>query len=401
MRVLLVHNFYQLPGGEDRIVREEFDMLARAGIVVDLFSVHNDEIKGVYGSLGAGLQVIYHRRARQELAEALKKFAPDVVHIHNFFPRLSPSILDACQAAGVPTVMTLHNFRILSPGALLHPSERVPGRDLRRACWWTVPRRVYRNSAAATLAVAAMIEFHKWAGTWNRKVSRFVALTQWGKERFVEGGLPADRIVVKPNCVARPPVFGAGNRRGGLFVGRLDEAKGIRTLLSAWRQCPYPLKIIGDGPLNTLVKQHAGGELSYLGPQPREVVQREMRTAKFLVLPSSAPEMFPVAVIEAFSNRLPVICSDLPALEHVVEVGVTGLKFAAEDAEGLARHTAWAVAHSTALDDMGRRAGQVYEARYTPEVNVARLTEIYTAAMEAAPANRRSHLRALVPLPRR
>ena len=202
MRVLVVHNFYQDPGGEDSIVREELAMLEKNGVDVDLFAVHNNDIRGARGKIAAALQVVYSPHARHALSKKLAAYLPDVVHIHNFFPLLSPSILDACLAAGVPSVITLHNFRILSPAALLHPDELIEGRNLRDSCWWTVRKRVYRNSALGTLAVAAMIEFHKRAGTWRRKVGRFIALTDWAKQIFTEGGLPANRIVVKPNCLA-------------------------------------------------------------------------------------------------------------------------------------------------------------------------------------------------------
>jgi glycosyltransferase involved in cell wall biosynthesis len=384
VRILLVHNFYQIPGGEDKVVREELAMLSRAGLTVDLFSIHNDEIKGTLGSLGAALRVIYNRRSRQALFKKLKEFSPDIVHVHNFFPLLSPSVFDACQDIGVPSIMTLHNFRIFSPGALLHPSENWPGRSLRAPCWPTVPRRVYRNSVAATAAVAAMIEFHKLAGTWTRKVSRFIALSEWAKQRFVEAGLPVDRIVVKPNCVASPPAFDPMRRRqGALFVGRLSEEKGIRILLRAWKQSDYPLKIIGDGPLSDLVEQNVCKSISYLGRQPTDVVQREMQAAKFLVLPSTCPEMFPVSVVEAFSNHLPVICSDLPSMEHLVVAGATGLRFAVNDADALARQVAWASSNGTMLEEMGRRAYATYQASYTEESNIAQLVEIYSGAIKA------------------
>jgi glycosyltransferase involved in cell wall biosynthesis len=382
MRVLFVHNFYQIPGGEDTVVRAELAMLAREGITVELFSVHNDDIRGMLGGLRAALNVVYNSRARRALSETLKRFSPDVVHIHNFFPLLSPSIFDACLAAGVPSVMTLHNFRLLSPGALLHPSEAFVGRNFSDSCWWSVPRRVYRNSAAATAAVAAMIEFHKWAGTWTRKVSRFIALTEWAKQLFVEGGLPADRIVIKPNCIARPPAFDVGRREGALFVGRLSEEKGVDILLRAWKHSKYPLKIIGDGPLSHFVEQNVGEQIVYLGRQPADVVNREMRAARFLVLPSTG-DMFPMTIVESFSNGLPVICSDLPSLGCLVEHGVTGLKFTAGDADSLAGRVAWASSNEAALDEMGRRAHTVYEAHYTAEINVARLLDIYATAMEA------------------
>src|ERR1700686_4667027 len=161
MRVLVVHNFYQNPGGEARIVGEELAMLERNGVEVDLFAATNDDIRGIQGKIAAALRVVYSPRARRALSQKLAAYLPDVVHVHNFFPLLSPSILDACLAAGIPSVITLHNFRLLSPAALLHPAELHQIGKLGRPCWWTVPKRVYRNSAAGTLAVAAMIEYHK------------------------------------------------------------------------------------------------------------------------------------------------------------------------------------------------------------------------------------------------
>ncbi len=257
MRVLLVHNFYQIPGGEDSVVLEELSMLKRNGLDVELFSVTNDDIHGTSGRMAAAFGVIYSPRARRALSRKLTEFLPDVVHIHNFFPLLSPSVLDACRDAGVPCVVTLHNFRILGPAALVDAEKIVRERRLQHSCWWTVPKRLYRNSAAATLAFAAMVEFHKWIGTWARKVDSFIALTNRAKQIFTAGGLPAERIIVKPNCVARPPAFAGLRRDGALFVGRLDEQKGVGVLLQAWKDIDCPLRIIGDGPLSELVRQNA------------------------------------------------------------------------------------------------------------------------------------------------
>ena len=394
MRVLLAHNFYRIPGGEDSVVRDELALLRSHGVEAELFAASNDDIAGVAGHLATALQTVYSLGSRRRMARRLQAFRPDVVHIHNFFPLLSPSILDACRAADVPAVLTLHNFRILSPAALLHPSEALRDRKPRSSCWATVPLRVYRNSMPATLAVAAMIEFHKWAGTWTRKVDCFIALTQWAKKIFVAAGLPSERIVVKPSSVAAPPVCGGAVRNGGLFVGRLDDQKGVSVLLRAWRDIDYPLKIIGDGPLADLVRRSAGGRIAYLGRQPRNVVQREMQMAQFLVLPSLGHEMLPVTVLEAFASGLPVLSSDLPSLADLVEEGVTGWRFPPGDAPALAA-LARRAANDVGLDALGRRARAIYAERYTPEVNVSRLTGIYrslradrqtAAPMRALPA---------------
>jgi glycosyltransferase involved in cell wall biosynthesis len=384
MRVLLVHNFYQIAGGEDSVVREELSMLKRKRVEVELHSVSNNDIRGARGAMLAALRVVYSPRARRQLSERLAEFLPDVVHIHNFFPLLSPSILDACRDAGVPSIMTLHNFRILSPGGLLHPDEMARHRNPRHSCWWTVPKRVYRNSAAATLAVAAMIEFHKWAGTWTRKVDRFIALTDWAKRMFTDAGLPAERIIVKPNCVARPPAFDEVRRNGALFVGRLCKQKGIDLILQAWKDIDYPLRIIGDGPLSELVTANASHRVVYLGRLPREAVQKEMHAAKFLLLPSRGYEMFPMSVVEAFASGLPVICSDLPTLKELVKQGANGLTFPPGNANGLAAQVRWAVSNPATLDDLSRRARACYEERYTPEVNFDRLMGLYRSLARRA-----------------
>ncbi|HQT80546.1 MAG TPA: glycosyltransferase family 4 protein, partial [Rhodopila sp.] len=369
MRVLMVHNFYQIAGGEDSVVRAECAMLEQAGAEVMLFSVTNDVIKGRLRQAAAGLQVIYNPLARRALARKLAESAPDVVHIHNFFPLLSPAIFDACREAGIPSVLTLHNFRILCPTAFLGAEDANRERSLRQSCWWTVPKKVYRNSAAATLAVAAMVEYHKRAGTWSRKVDRFIALTNWARQTFIKGGLPAERISVKPNWVPQPPRAARVERQGVLFVGRLDDQKGIPILLEAWAHLDYPLRIIGDGPLSDMVRQTGNPRICYLGRQPREVVQREMLSACLLVLPSMGYEMFPLTVLEAFAAGLPVICSALPSLRDIVEDGVTGLTFAPGLPGALVEKVRYVLSDPSRLDAMGSRARALYEARYTPEAN--------------------------------
>lgn len=377
MRVLLVHNFYQITGGEDSVVRAERSMMELHGVEVDLFSVSNDTIKGRARQAMAAVQAIYNPLARRALARRLAQRPPDIVHVHNFFPLLSPAVFDACHDAGIPSVMTLHNFRILCPTALLGADNADRERSLRQSCWWTVPKKVYRNSASATLALASMVELHKRLGTWRRKVDHFVTLTEWAKQVFVQGGLPAERISVKPNCVSTPSDLGPQPRTGALFVGRLDEQKGIRVLLEAWRTLDCPLKIIGDGPLSDIVRQAANPHITCLGRQPPEIVQREMQAAQILVLPSIGYEMFPLTILEAYASRLPVICSDLPSLRNLVEEGVTGVTFPPGDPAALAARVRQALSDAPMLERLGRQARLIYDERYTPEANVSQLLAIY------------------------
>jgi len=381
MRVLITHNSYQIRGGEDSVVRDEFELLTRGGVDCRLFSVTNDEIVSVVAKFKTGFNVVYNFEARRSMRRVIREFRPHVVHVHNFFPLLSPSIFDACRDEGTPSVMTLHNFRLLCPSALLHPDESLRERSLHRPCWWTIRERAYRNSMPATFALAAMVEFHKRRGTWRSKVDRFVALSPWALTKFIEGGLPAERMVVKPNAVARPLMSAPACRSGALFVGRLDDQKGIPSLLQAWKDLDCPLRVIGDGPLTNAVREAATiCNITFLGPQPRDVVQREMLAAAFLVLPSRGHEMFPLTVVEAFAAGLPVLCSDLASLKSLVVPGTTGLTFPSGDPSALAATVRRALANESILTELARRASLAYEERYSPDANFSALLDIYRSS---------------------
>lgn len=276
--------------------------------------------------------------------------------------------------------MTLHNYRILCPTCFLYHDETVRERSLEHDCWWTVPKRVYHNSFFGTLALALMVEWHKRTGTWRRKVDRFIALTDFARQKFVRGGLPADRIVVKPNGMrfATPPATkAAGPRAGALFVGRLSEEKGVEVLIEAWKTVDSPLRIAGDGPLAEWIERHAPDHVQRLGRRTRQQIGEEMSKASFLVVASVWYEMFATVVIEAFASGLPVILSDIGGMTQMVEEGSTGLHFRVGDAADLAAKAKWATEHPRELEAMGLAARREYERLYTPETNYANLMAIY------------------------
>lgn len=383
MRILLVHNFYRQPGGEDAVVRYQEEMLSGHGHEVSLFSVHNDDIRGLGGHAATFVSTSYNPMAKRRLSRRIKAFGPDVVHVHNFVPRLSPSVFDACRETGVPSVMTLHNFRILCPTSFLYYDRAVRERSLHHSCWWTVPKRVYHHSFFGTLAVANMVETHKRRGTWNTKVDRFIALTEFAKRKFVEGGIDANRIVVKGNAaraISRPEPRGDA-RSGALFVGSLSEEKGIRSLLSAWEGVDYPLRIAGDGPLAPLVTETRRPAIEALGRLDAGRVQAEMDRAAFLVLPSIWYEMFPVTIVEAFASGLPVLASRVGGIDEIVRDGVTGLLFNPDDPADLAATARWAMNHPDEMAAMGRAARAEYEKTYTPRRDYLRLMQIYSGVI--------------------
>jgi glycosyltransferase involved in cell wall biosynthesis len=386
MRVLIVHNRYQQAGGEDTVVANEHALLERRGWETRLWSVTNDVITSPWSKVTAAVRASYSRPARAELARVIDEFAPAVVHIHNFFPLLSPSVYDACRAAGVAVVQTLHNYRTICAGALLLREGRPCEDCIGGSPYQGALHGCYRGSRLGSLAVARMIATHHRRGTWSHKVDRFIALSVFSKGRFVAGGLPADRIEVKPNFTEDRAVAGPIPRAGALYVGRLSAEKGIDTMLRAWESLDVPLRVVGDGPLRRQVENAAGSKITVLGWKTPAEVAAEMARAALLVMPSSWPENFPVTIVEAFCQGLPIIATRIASLEEIIDDGATGLLFSQRDADDLAAKVRWAHQNSEAMQMMGANARKKYEERYSPCVNFRQLVKIYEAALEQSAA---------------
>jgi glycosyltransferase involved in cell wall biosynthesis len=392
MRVLIVHNAYQQAGGEDAVVSAEKDLLLRAGNEVNEYLRHNHEIKsgGTCSNITLGFRTVWSSRARNELHWLLKKCEPDVVHFHNTFPLISPAAYYACRELGVPVVHTLHNYRLFCAAGAFFRDGQVCEDCLTKNRWQAVRHACYRQSRGASATVVAMLSFHHRYGTWNKLVDRYIALSEFSRAKFVEAGLPAEKIVVKPNFIFPDPKAGAESRAYAVFIGRLSEEKGLRTLLQAWgRVNPrYALRVIGDGPLfNDLQSEISRSSLSNVhlyGRLPREVSLEVLQGAKVLILPSNCYENFPMAIAEAYACGTPVIASRLGAMQEIVHDGRTGLHFVPGDAGDLAKKAEWAWAHSDEMLEMGRNARMEYEANYTPERNYKILMEVYQQAMQEA-----------------
>jgi len=383
MRILILHNSYQQAGGEDVMVANEEALLRTHGHEVHLHSVSNDSIQGLWSEVATAWQAPYSRWGYREVTRIIKKNHPDVVHVHNVFPLLTPSIYDACQDLKVPVVQTLHNYRNICPGALLMRNGKPCEDCIQGTAYQAVLHACYRGSRLGSLAVARMVDIHRRRETWANKVDCFIALTEFGKKKFMEAGFPSWKIAVKPNfteAAGLGPVADT-NRNGALFVGRLSQEKGIETLLRAWEFLDVSLRIIGDGPMMDGMRVKASTSVAVLGRKDAKQIAEEMARAAFLVMPSEWYEGFPMTVVEAFSQGLPVIASRLGAMEEIIEDGVTGLHFIPGDAEDLARKVLWAIQHPEKMREIGRNARRVYEEKYTSEINYRQLMAIYEGAV--------------------
>lgn len=379
MRILLVHNAYQHRGGEDSVFEAEATLLREHGDVVEMFVRHNDSINGA-SKLGVAAQTFWSRSSAREFKEKLWTFCPDVVHVHNTFPLISPSVYWAAKQFQVPVVQTLHNFRLHCPQAMYLRNSIVCEDCLGRIPWRGAVRGCYRGSVAQSSVLAGMVTVHRALGTWQKTVTRYVALNEFCRNKFIEGGLPAERIVIKPNFVD----FDLPARRvrsGFLFVGRLSAEKGVATLARASSELPEVyFRVAGSGPeeesLQGVPNVLRLGALS--GPQVRE----EMSRSVALVLPSICYEGFPRTLAEALGCGLPVIASRIGALAELVEDNVTGLLFEPGNAADLAEKIRWAQDHPDAMAAMGENARACYEQNYTAERNYQQLMAIYRDAID-------------------
>ena len=392
LRVLVVHNRYQQSGGEDGVVREETTLLKSRGHRVLVIEEDNSAIATWAEAVKTALRCVYSWKSQRILRQAIQEFQPDVVHIHNFFPRISPSVHYLCRRKNIPAVQTLHNYRLFCPGATFFRNERSCEDCKNKLFAWPALRnRCYRDNFLATAAVVLMNFVHRLLKTWGRTVTRYITLTEFARLQFVSAGLPSDRLSVKPNFSMVDP--GRGDGRGGyaLYVGRLSKEKGVQTLIDGWRQlsASYPLKIVGDGPLMDTVARAAGSMegLEYLGGRSHSGTLELMREAAFLVIPSICYEGFPLVAAEALSAGLPIVGSRIGSIAEIVRDGDTGRLFPPGDATSLATQVEWCFTHPDQLMPMRERARADYESKYAPTHNYRMLMDIYKLAIKSTSQN--------------
>jgi glycosyltransferase involved in cell wall biosynthesis len=309
---------------------------------------------------------------------------------------ISPSIYSACREAGIPVVQTLHNFRFLCPAANFFRDGKVCEECLEHTVWRGVRHGCYRKSRLATATVAVMLEYHHRRKTWTDTVSYFVALSEFARGRFIAGGLPAERIVVKPNFVDPDPGAGPQQRDYAVFVGRFSPVERMHTVLNAWERLKnrIPLIIVGGGPERAEIEAEAVRRnltaIRFAGVLPNPETIAIIKAARFLVFPSQWYENFPVTIAEAFACETPVICSALGSMKEIVTDQLTGLHFIPGNPESLAEKAALAWDNPGRMREMGAAARREYLTQYTADSNYEQLMSVYQRAFRAGVPERSS-----------
>ena len=392
LKVLLGHNSYQWPGGEDTAFELDAQILEERGHAVARYHRHNDEI-GDPGPVAAARTVgrsIWSIRTQRELRDLLAAERPDVAHFQNTFPLVSPSAFAACHRAGVPVVITVQNYRLACPSAFLFRDGELCEDCLHRTVKWPgVLHACYRDSRAQTAAVATMLAAHRVSGAWARHIDVVIAVSRFGRDKLVEAGVPEDRVVVRPNFTAPDPGRRLAGEHGDhvLFAGRLSAEKGVDVVLDAAALAPeVPIRIVGDGPERPALEEQARRlrlqNVEFAGLRPRPEVQQLMRGARVLVFPSRWYEHFPFVLVEAFASGLPAIASDVGAMPEIVAANGAGALFRPGDAADLADRLRWAWSHPAEVAAMGAAARTAFEERYSADRAYENLIAAYDRAID-------------------
>jgi glycosyltransferase involved in cell wall biosynthesis len=387
MKLLLVHNYYEQPGGEDQSFAAEAALLRDNGHEVTTYTLSNDAI-GTMPLAAAAVKTIWNKDAYRAIRAVIRKNRPDLAHFHNTFPLVSPAGYYAAKAEGVAVVQSLHNYRLLCGNAVFFRNGAVCEDCLGGFPWPVIAHACYRNDRAASAVVAGMQSIHRGLGTWRRQVDVFIAPSEFSRRKFIEGGLPAAKIRVKPNFLTDRGT-GKGEGNYALFVGRLSPEKGLGTLIAAWERLSLPvlpLRIVGDGPVAPMIAQAAAhfDSISWLGRLSGERVAELMRSATFLIFPSECYETFGLVAIEAFAAGTPVIAANIGAMSELVEHGRTGFHFRPTDVDDLARQVEHALAHPDQLSQMRKEVRREFEGKYTASRNYEMMKGIYKLAVENA-----------------
>ncbi|MFE1585271.1 glycosyltransferase [Streptomyces sp. NPDC059402] len=400
MHVLVVHNRYNSaqPSGENNVVDQEVALLRGAGHRVGVFERRSDDIAGrsLPGKVAVPLLVPWNPAVRRELAARLRAERPDVVHVHNVFPLLSPAVLAACADAGVPAVATLHNYTQVCPPGTLQREGRsctecvgaaTPLPAVRHGC--------YRDSRLATVPLAVSLSVNR--RRWWSGVERFFCISAAQRDVLVAAGMPAERLAVKHNFVPDPDARRSGTGEHVLYLGRLAEAKGVRLLMAAWDEVAagggigVPLVIAGTGPLEGEVTAWAAGrdDVRYVGLYGPEQCRRAVARSVAVVAPSTWLEAFGLVVVEAMAAGVPTVAAGHGAFVELVEDGVTGLLHRPGERASLAACLRRIAAEPDRNRRMGLAARRRYEQGFSPAVGLERLVEGYRAAIAGRSAKAR------------
>ncbi len=386
-RILMVHNYYQIPGGEDTVVANEMQMLKKYGHHVVFYSRNNSELNEMskFQKLFLPVNTIFNFRTYRDIKRIIKQEKIDIVHVHNTLNLISPSVYYAAIQCGVPVVQTVHNFRLLCPGAIFYRNGHICEDCLEKGLWCAIRYNCYRNSKMQTLACVISTKFHRIIGIYGK--INYICLTDFNKEKLLKlKQVKENKIFIKPNFVENTQKFIPVEKRENQFVfsGRLDKLKGIDILLKSWKKMGKrapKLIVCGTGPMEEWCKEFVEKNkinVEIKGFISNEDVKKILANSKALILPTQLYEGFPMSIVEAYSVGTPVIGSNIGNVKSVIEERITGVIFTPTSKEMLIE----AIIYILGFHNIQESTKNVYLEKYTIQKNYIKLLNIYESVMK-------------------
>ena len=379
MKIVQVHNIYQGKTGEEAVVEEERKVLTENGHEVIQYIKDNSELKQSSKLVKARMLFSLNgsKVVAKEFGELLKRENPDICHVHNTFPIISPVVYQVCKENNVPVVQTLHNYKMVCTNSLLFRDGEVCEICLNKSLYNSIKYKCYRDSYFATAAQANVIQAHRNRGTWDKLINKYICLTEFQKNKLIAGGMNSDQMVVKHNFLSEE---GMNIERGSyfLFVGRLNDSKGLQDLLHLFRQNKTARFIlIGKSDDPKIFDRFTN--VKYLGEQERNVVLEHMRKCKAVLFPSKYYEGMPMVILEAFSHKKPVIGRNTGAMTSMIEDGFNGLKY--DNTEDFIKSVNRFEHDEHLTESLGNNAFLDYQEKYSRSKGYENLINVYTSVL--------------------
>jgi glycosyltransferase involved in cell wall biosynthesis len=381
LRILVAHSFYRIPGGEDRYVQQQVKLLSGAH-TVDLLAGTNESLRS---GIPTAARMIFSFAKKREVTEAIRRFRPDIIHLHNAYPVLGPAVHLAASERGVPVILTVHNFRLRCPNGLMF-TEGQPCRRCEGGAYFNAAlHRCFPTRSQGT-AYATALWAHRFIQRLERKIRLFIAPSGFMRERLMEWGIPGDLTEVVPHFVETRPDASPRVGSFGAYVGRLSTEKGLDVLLRALRTAGDPhFEIIGDGPAYDKLRAGAAQlelrNAQFLGRLGQDAVRKRLAQARFCVMPSVTEENLPMAVLEAMAVGRPVIVSAVGGLPELVADG-SGLLCRPGDSVDLAKKMETLMKDDDQCYRAGSRALSAARNRFGPVAHLTHLERVYAKVRE-------------------
>lgn len=385
MNILQVHNYYQLKGGEDAVLDNEKSMLESKGHTVKRYTVKNSGITSVVDKLNVLCLMRESKKHAAKLQSILKIYRPDIVHIHNVYPLLTPAIFSSVKKLNIPVIQTLHNFRMICVNGLFYQKGKVCKKCLTGSRLSAITGKCYQNSHVASIAMADSLSYHNRINTWNKDVDGYIVLTNFAKNILTKYGIDKSKLFLKPNYL---PDEGDGfieqssstfkvPKKFAMFVGRLSEEKGIKWLVKSWKDIDYPLVVAGDGPLMNQLKEEENKNVIFVGMLGKLQLRKLYKTSSMLIMSSEWYEGFPMVILEAYMNAVPVLVPNIGGLPDIVQDSISGYVYELNNAEQFRLKVKTIFDNNKLQATLAKNAKNIFMKNYTEDVNYKQLMNIY------------------------